>query len=159
LAPTCSSQSLNVYFTANGGGSSYVSNYSFGGGQQTETIRQMTSEIYGSSRIGTYQRDVITRTATFTGTVAAKTNVNIQTSTLSNAQVYSRILGHARYELTNHLGNVLSVVSDRKISNTTNTQYIADVMSTTDYYPFGMPSRSFSSEAYRYGFNVKYGVN
>ncbi|UTW66287.1 RHS repeat-associated core domain-containing protein [bacterium SCSIO 12643] len=35
--------------------------------------------------------------------------------------------------------------------------YIADVISTTDYYPFGsvQPGRSYTSDAYRYGFNGK----
>lgn len=35
--------------------------------------------------------------------------------------------------------------------------YTADVVSATDYYPFGlsMPERKFSSDSYRYGFNGK----
>ena len=71
-----------------------------------------------------------------------------------------RELGSANYELSNHLGNVLSVVSDRKIKTINNVQvggfsYIADVISTSDYYPFGsvQPGRSYTSDAYRYGFN------
>lgn len=57
-----------------------------------------------------------------------------------------------QYELKNHLGNVLTVVSNEK-SNQGN----AVVVSANDYYPFGMtmPSRSFNSVAYRYGFNGK----
>jgi RHS repeat-associated protein len=64
------------------------------------------------------------------------------------------------YELSNHLGNVMSVVNDRKIVHVTGIGlgdfvYQPDVVSATDYYPFGMtmPGRSFSSNAYRYGFN------
>ena len=65
------------------------------------------------------------------------------------------------YELTNHLGNILSVVSDRKkpFAKTTNQNvvdfYVADIKSVSDYYPFGMemPGRKFTSTSYRYGFN------
>ena len=67
------------------------------------------------------------------------------------------------YELTNHLGNILSVVSDRKkpFAKTTNQNvvdfYVADIKSVRDYYPFGMemPGREFTSSSYRYGFNGK----
>ena len=59
----------------------------------------------------------------------------------------------------NHLGNVLVTVSDKKIGHSTNgttiDYYEADVVSASDYYPFGMqmPGRSFSVGSYRYGFN------
>jgi hypothetical protein len=53
------------------------------------------------------------------------------------------------YELTNHLGNVLAVVSSKKKEDGS-----ADVKSISDYYPFGMtmPKRSFKSADYRFGF-------
>ncbi len=64
--------------------------------------------------------------------------------------------GDKRYELSNHLGNVLSVVSDRKIAALQNgvPSFTPDVLSYNDYYPFGMllPNRSGSSDSYRYGF-------
>ena len=64
-------------------------------------------------------------------------------------------------EETNHLGNVLAVVSDRKIGVAdqgnpgTVEYYEAHVVSAQDYYPFGMimPGRSFSAGEYRFGFN------
>jgi RHS repeat-associated protein len=67
-----------------------------------------------------------------------------------------RTVGDKKYELSNHLGNVLSVISDRKlyaINGTTNT-FLPDVLSYSDYYPFGqlVPNRHGSSESYRYGF-------
>jgi hypothetical protein len=64
----------------------------------------------------------------------------------------SRTLGEKQYELTNHLGNVLAVVTDKKLSNNE-----PDVSNTTDYYPFGMamPGRTFSGDGYRYGFNTQ----
>ena len=74
-----------------------------------------------------------------------------------------------KYELSNHLGNVLAVVSDRKIptdanANGVHNYYRADVTSATDYYAFGMakPGRSFvasSKNKYRYGFQGQEGDN
>ena len=65
------------------------------------------------------------------------------------------------YELTNHLGNVLTVVSDRKIAVETTPgsgivdHFIADIVSSTDYYAFGSPmnGRQFNSNASVNGFN------
>jgi len=64
-------------------------------------------------------------------------------------------------EKATHLGNVLNVVTDRKLAiESTITagivdHYEADVVSYSDYYPFGMqmPGRHGSSADYRYGFN------
>ncbi|OSZ76825.1 hypothetical protein CAP36_10335 [Chitinophagaceae bacterium IBVUCB2] len=42
------------------------------------------------------------------------------------------------YELTTHLGNVLSTISDKKIGNDSSgvvNYYIAEVLSQNDYYP------------------------
>ena len=61
--------------------------------------------------------------------------------------------GEKNYELTNHLGNVLAVVSDTK-----NADGTANVVNATDYYPFGMhmPGRTAESGGgYRYSFNGK----
>ncbi len=85
-----------------------------------------------------------------------------------------RKLSHKQYELTNHLGNVLSTVLDRKTpitssggsggsGSTTITHYEGDVVFASDYYPFGSPmswttsdsigGRLYSGGGYRYGFN------
>jgi RHS repeat-associated protein len=66
--------------------------------------------------------------------------------------------GKIRYEMSNHLGNVLTVVSDKKLAvcqNNTFQYYTAEVISATDYSPFGAPlaGRTFSSESYRFRFN------
>src|SRR5690606_17809713 len=63
-------------------------------------------------------------------------------------------------ELSNHLGNVLATVTDRKLQHSTDDVldfYLADIKTATDYYPFGMlmPGRKVESEGYRYGFNGK----
>ena len=74
-----------------------------------------------------------------------------------------RLLGKKNYELTNHLGNVLTVITDNA-GMTQTSQYNgmdnntwATVITTTDYYPFGLPmkDRTFSDDTYRYGFNGK----
>ncbi len=72
----------------------------------------------------------------------------------------SWITGRKRYELRNHLGNVLSVISDRKVdagttAGTPVTHYLPDVRTASDYYPFGwaMPGRQSNVGGYRFGFN------
>ena len=84
--------------------------------------------IYGSSRLGMYTQ----------GRLPAHRN-----------------LGKKRYELSNHLGNVLTVVTDN--IGVLQDSVWATVASTTDYYPFGleMASRTYQDSLYRYGFNGK----
>ena len=64
--------------------------------------------------------------------------------------VKQRVMGKRQFELTDHLGNVNAVVSDRKQYNGTPLH-----ISWNDYYPFGYPinSRSGNIAGYRYGFN------
>jgi hypothetical protein len=65
------------------------------------------------------------------------------------------------YELVNHLKNVFVTISDQKIpvdegSNGSIDYYTADVLTTSDYYPFGMgmAARQYTAtSSYRYGFN------
>jgi RHS repeat-associated protein len=76
-----------------------------------------------------------------------------------------RSLGDKAYEFSNHLGNVLTVVSDRKVAVETSLgsgvldYYTSDILSSSDYYSFGstMPNRNYqpSVNKYRYGFNGK----
>jgi len=56
------------------------------------------------------------------------------------ATVYTGILGVKRYELSNHLGNVLVTVSDKKFFDTDAPVpgLRAEVHTAQDYYPFGM---------------------
>jgi hypothetical protein len=65
-------------------------------------------------------------------------------------------VGDKRYELSNHLGNVLAVISDRTLAGANNTLN-PDVLSYNDYYPFGqlVPNRHANGKEYRYGFNGK----
>jgi len=71
--------------------------------------------------------------------------------------------GKKQYELTNHLGNVLVTLSDRKkelLNGAFIDKFRPVVKSANDYYPFGLQvaDRSFAltgAGAYRYGFNGK----
>ncbi|WPQ61468.1 RHS repeat-associated core domain-containing protein [Chitinophaga sancti] len=71
--------------------------------------------------------------------------------------------GEKFFELSNHLGNVLSTVSDRRVGISTDgilvDHYEPTMSSSQEYYPFGMlmPGRSsvVTGGSYRYGFNGK----
>ncbi len=107
-----------------------------------EEYAQIEQHIYsGQTRLGIKTMNLIL--ATEEGPVERELNKS------------ERVLGEKKYELTNHTGNVLAVVSDKKILNPDST-YSADVVSASDYYPFGMqmPGRTISnpSDSYRYGF-------
>lgn len=127
--------------------------------------------VYGSSRLGILKRDIILYKEKFNGSLNADLfdyTVVSQTS-LNTASVGSQttqlVRGEARFELANHLGNVLAVISDRKISfdnvviDGITDYYEADITSAQDYYPFGMemPDRTYSNSVfsgdYRYAFN------
>ena len=68
--------------------------------------------------------------------------------------------GEKRYELSNHLGNVLAVITDRRIQTCGAGEvmyYEAQVVTMSDYYPFGMQiqERTLTNTGaeYRFGFN------
>ena len=64
--------------------------------------------------------------------------------------------GKRNFELTNHLGNVMSVVTDKKIAylNSGNVSFEPNIISYNDYYPFGslLPGRYTGGNLYRYGY-------
>lgn len=110
--------------------------------------------LYGSSRLGVIERhqDVDSLKA-----------YPVSASLIGNTYLYQHQRGNKLFELTNHLGNVLVTISDKKQGVDNNSDgvvdyYTADVASANDYYPFGMmmPGRSYSATSgYRYGFNGK----
>lgn len=71
----------------------------------------------------------------------------------------TRTLGSKCYEMTDHLGNVLAVVMDRKSGyGSTNGLYngfYANLASVSDYYPggFGMKERAKAFEEFEFGYN------
>ncbi len=123
--------------------------------------------VFGSSRLGIVQYDDFPLVnASFTisgyngdGTFNNVTGFNPNDVSPPIGPLHARELGNKLYEMTNHLGNVLTVVSDRKIgvdltpADGIVDYYLADVVSATDYYAFGstMPGRNFNSTDYRFG--------
>ena len=84
--------------------------------------------IYGSSRLGVYR---------------------------GGSEAGEGQYGNRRFELSNHLGNVLSVITDNVNMNQDSTW--ATIVSAQDAFPFGleMKGRGWQSENYRTDFNGK----
>lgn len=98
--------------------------------------------LYGSSRLGIWNADLL--------------------STSSAATINSRWLqkGNKQFELSNHLGNVLAVITDKAKDSVIGgvvDHYEPEIFLAQDYYPFGMlqPDRQWGLANYRYGFNNK----
>jgi len=60
--------------------------------------------------------------------------------------------GNRRYEISDHLGNIRAVITDRRFSYPTGDS--VELLSETAYWPFGMPlwSKEKGKEGYLYGF-------
>ncbi len=89
--------------------------------------------IFGSSRLGIYRADILIASRQVTSTETGNSAVNQGNSTTVGTELikpvlsfaaFSQIRGTKNYELSNHLGNVLVVVSDKKIYNCGNNQLI-----------------------------------
>lgn len=110
-----------------------------------EVFRLAEQALYGSARLG--MRRPGRELARIEGAVL----------TLANAPTHlDRVRGETSYELTNHLGNVLAVVSDRRTAAASGKVVAqgADVLDAREYYPFGMAVVGRGGE-YRWGFNGK----
>jgi RHS repeat-associated protein len=132
-----------------------ISTYKASGSVDETTLQNLTNislddqMIYGSSRLGMYA---------FGNGVFGGPN---------SRQFYSSSYferGRRQYELTNHLGNVLTTISDKKNGISSGgigaaiDYYEPDIVSASDYYPFGMVSRvatATTGKNYRFGFNGK----
>jgi RHS repeat-associated protein len=95
-------------------------------------------QLYGSSRLGMW-----------------KPNLNLATA---NGNSIWNSYGLKFFELSNHLGNVMAVLSDNRLQS--GSTYEPDVINSNDYYAFGgqMNGRDFTNpgaQVYRYGFNGK----
>jgi RHS repeat-associated protein len=113
-----------------------------------ESIKWNEQHLYGSNRLGMWNWDtVVPASAPVVG---------------GGTYLYdSLLLGSRTYELSNHLGNVLATISDKKIGNDSSgvvNYYTSEVLLQNDYYPFGMlqPARKYNAgDLYRYGFSGK----
>ncbi|WP_139169978.1 RHS repeat protein [Chitinophaga terrae (ex Kim and Jung 2007)] len=104
------------------------------------TLTLTETSLYGSSRLGTQNEQIKVENVT-TGYLHNLPTLGVGINTDFNR-------GNKIFELSNHLGNVLATISDRKrpISlNGTDVDHFEPVITTSqDYYPFGMlmPGRS-----------------
>ncbi len=126
--------------------------------------------LYGSSRIGVEEPLLVWKhkegisSGLYQNPFRVDKYIPIATSIGSppsflNVYYQLQLEGNKRYELSNHLGNVMSVITDRKrgagVSAGNYTYYLPATVSASDYYAFGLEMRMFSAGAYRYGFNGK----
>ena len=147
----------NKYYTwfVRDGHGNIMSTYTAEGDDEDDLhLKHSENLIYGSSRLGT---------------VLVGDEVNDGPGSM---QYYRGIKGYGRgykqYELTNHLGNVLATISDKKYgvpltgSSSIISYYESDIVTAQDYYPFGMMSRVAlpnSGVPYKFGFNGKWNDN
>lgn len=86
--------------------------------------------LYGSNRLGVWKPGLeVTATWQVPGTGTGAV-----------------VLGQRNYELSNHLGNVMAVITDKK-NPLPDGSFEAEVLTATDYYPFGMPMPGRSLDA------------
>ncbi len=114
--------------------------------------------IYGSSCAANNTEDVLL--------VSQTISANTTTDYFDNPEILSHTNGYKHFELTNHLGNVMAVVSDKRIPiiiGSEITGYTPELLIAKDYYPFGMEMSGRYSltdpevlgRDYRFGFNGK----
>jgi len=127
------------YYQANGQLMASYNSELFNGTQRSTILEEQY--IYGSNRIGTLKAN---KGVYFNGT-HQPAMIDIQ----------SNKIGKKRYELTNHLGNVLATFTDRKIYNSTDGYYEPVITMKADYYAFGMlmPNRFEGVDEARHLFN------
>ena len=132
-----------------------LSSYTFGDPSVNGTaLTQTELDIYGSSRLGIWKRVV----------PVANLDSTVHNPFPNSGDSITFARGNKLFELTNHLGNVLATISDKRYGVTTDDStvvyYNPEVVSANDYYPFGMLqyARSYSEANvgnYRFGFNGK----
>ncbi len=165
------------------GGSEGIAN------RMEDNISLLDHQIFGSSRLGIESENILLAKRVY---YVSTSNFNLETGEDANGLlVYStpgegagtfystydntnRKVGDKNYELVNHLGNVLAVVTDRKIGIDDGTYdyafgtklndtpdeiydlYTADIVQFTDYSPFGveldMRHGTENTERYKFGF-------
>ncbi|MCI5057798.1 MAG: RHS repeat-associated core domain-containing protein, partial [Flavobacteriales bacterium] len=147
-----------------------------GGTQSKSLIFKLTERhIYGSSRIGKYAKEVTLSGGIkeelpheepdqvgIGGNKITPSNSPIKISSkLGKNKPLNHCIGERHYELGNHLKNVLTVVSDKKIGvddgNGNISHYEPDILMASDYSPYGvkLSKRNYQTKSYRFGFNGK----
>ncbi|SDF49093.1 RHS repeat-associated core domain-containing protein [Chitinophaga filiformis] len=117
------------------------------------SLTQTEIPLYGSGRLGLSTLNINVQSVVSPDVVPVRG--------LGNGIGIGFLRGKKIFELSDHLGNILATVSDKKrgvsTDSTTVSYFTPDIFSTQEYYPFGMgmPGRGSNSERYRYGFNGK----
>ena len=129
--------------------------------EYVESFKTADFPVYGSSRLGAKQDRLLLVESEFTAT-GVNADGSLVKGSVSNGSPapgpgdfteYGRTIGEKQYELSNHLGNVLATITDRKVltedpgtSDPNDWWWDADVASAQDYYPFGMlmPDRVYT---------------
>lgn len=116
-------------------------------------LKLAQQDIYGSGRLAVFNRDIDADATLPEGTAA---------NLIGNYYVSFYARGNKNYYYSNHLGNTLLITSDKKLGHSSNgfnvDYYTADIISATDYSPFGVTlmDRSLNSQDILYGFNGKW---
>lgn len=117
-------------------------------------LTQSEVHVYGSSRVGIYKPNLNAATMSMP--------VKFPITNAGDGYFIKFEKGKKFFELSNHLGNVLVTMSDKRVSipkanpdQNLVSYYLPQVVSSSDYYPGGMqmPGRTYTSSSYRYGFN------
>jgi hypothetical protein len=133
----------------------------------SESFNISAWDLYGSSRLGARNIDKVADVV-----FLASRNYNWINNTVTNEYIAPtasftykkyRLLGAKTFELTNHLGNVITTISDRKlmVEDAQNLGFVhhykPEILSIGEQYAFGMsmPGRTYSVEKYRYGMNTQ----
>lgn len=126
-------------------------------------------QLYGRLRLGNMKVDSVLASRDFTATFDSHrfNNVNYTQNVVTFAtqnltdMVFIQVHGSRQFELSNHLGNVMTTIQDRKLAKNSGSvvDYFQPYITTvSEYYAFGneMAKRSFKvNRSYRYGFNSK----
>lgn len=119
------------------------------------TLQEMS--IYGISRLGVSNANMLIP-APGQGIATTVDWQNIRPIAITEDSI---VRGSKQYELSNHLGNVLVTISDRRLQVAVPivgaSGVVADVLTASDYYAFGMgmPGRQLNVGSYRYGMNTQ----
>jgi len=135
------------------------------GGDLMFTQKFVLSEhhLYGSSRLGvkTHKRVLLQKEFSISGfTGGGEYIVDEVVDSFayeSSSSYFCRVLGQKQYEVSNHLGNVLATVLDRRTGvfdegADTLLYYVADVVNATVYYPFGSSMVGYKNEEFAYSY-------
>lgn len=113
--------------------------------------------LYGSARLGMHQVKEELFFEEIAGTIGSdfwdysgsRTGHGYGNASFTRAQ---QIRGKVHYEISDHLGNVRSVISDRKLptQNGAVAEFAPDIVTAQDYYPFGMlmPGRQYANTSF-----------